>query len=168
MEGGYQFLLDLALILLSTKLLGLLTKRFQLPQVVGALLAGLILGPAVLNVIHETEFIKETAEVGVIVMMFCAGMETDVNELKHSGKAAFVIALIGVLVPIAGGFGLLYGALCAIPYFFMGGLAAAISYWIYGIPFDLIHGISNVCIMLLLWKPMGKVFARLEKLIGRS
>ena len=62
MEGGYQFLLDLALILLSTKLLGLLTKRFQLPQVVGALLAGLILGPAVLNVIHETEFIKETAE----------------------------------------------------------------------------------------------------------
>ena len=64
MEGGYQFLLDLALILLSTKLLGLLTKRFQLPQVVGALLAGLILGPAVLNVIHETEFIKETAEVG--------------------------------------------------------------------------------------------------------
>ena len=108
MEGGYGFLLDLALILLSTKLLGLLTQRFQLPQVVGALLAGLILGPAVLNVIQETEFIKETAEVGVIVMMFCAGMETDVKELKNSGKAAFVIALIGVLVPIAGGFGLTY------------------------------------------------------------
>ncbi len=100
MEGGYGFLLDLALILLSTKLLGLLTQRFQLPQVVGALLAGLILGPAVLNVIQETEFIKDTAEIGVIVMMFCAGMETDVNELKHSGKAAFIIALIGVLVPI--------------------------------------------------------------------
>ena len=86
MEGGYGFLLDLALILLSTKLLGLLTQRFQLPQVVGALLAGLILGPAVLNVIQETEFIKDTAEIGVIVMMFCAGMETDVNELKHSGS----------------------------------------------------------------------------------
>ena len=100
MEGGYGFLLDLALILLSTKLLGLLTQRFQLPQVVGALLAGLILGPAVLNVIQETEFIKDTAEIGVIVMMFCAGMETDVNELKNSGKAAFVIALIGVLVPV--------------------------------------------------------------------
>ena len=106
MEGGYGFLLDLALILLSTKLLGLLTQRFQLPQVVGALLAGLILGPAVLNVIQETEFIKDTAEIGVIVMMFCAGMETDVNELKHSGKAAFIIALIGVLVPIGGGFAL--------------------------------------------------------------
>ena len=108
MEGGYGFLLDLALILLSTKLLGLLTQRFQLPQVVGALLAGLILGPAVLNVIQETEFIKDTAEIGVIVMMFCAGMETDVNELKHSGKAAFIIALIGVIVPILGGFGLAY------------------------------------------------------------
>ena len=108
MEGGYGFLLDLALILLSTKLLGLLTQRFQLPQVVGALLAGLILGPAVLDVIHETEFIKDTAEIGVIVMMFCAGMETDVKELKNSGKAAFIIALIGVLVPIGGGFALAY------------------------------------------------------------
>ena len=108
MEGGYGFLLDLALILLSTKLLGLLTQRFQLPQVVGALLAGLILGPAVLDVIQETEFIKETAEIGVIVMMFCAGMETEVKELKNSGKAAFVIALIGVIVPILGGVGLSY------------------------------------------------------------
>ena len=101
MEGGYGFLLDLALILLSTKLLGLLTQRFQLPQVVGALLAGLILGPAVLNVIQETEFIKDTAEIGVIVMMFCAGMETDVNELKHSGKAAFIIASSACWCPLA-------------------------------------------------------------------
>ena len=88
MEGGYQFLLDFALILLSTKLLGLLTQRFQLPQVVGALLAGLILGPAILGIIKETEFIRETAEIGVIVMMFCAGMETDIQELKRSGKAS--------------------------------------------------------------------------------
>ena len=108
MEGGYHFLLDFALILLSTKVLGLLTQRFQLPQVVGALLAGLILGPAVLGMIQETEFIRDTAEIGVIVMMFCAGMETDVKELKNSGKASFVIALIGVIVPVAGGFGLAY------------------------------------------------------------
>ena len=110
MEGGYGFLLDLALILLSTKLLGLLTQRFQLPQVVGALLAGLILGPAVLNVIQETEFIKDTAEIGVIVMMFCAGMETDVNELKHSGKAGFLVALLGVIVPLILGTGLAMAA----------------------------------------------------------
>lgn len=105
---GYKFLLDLGLILLSTKLLSLLTKKFQLPQVVGALLAGLLLGPAILNIIQETTFIKETAEIGVIVLMFCAGMETDVQEMKKCGKAAFVIALIGVIVPLLGGFGVAY------------------------------------------------------------
>ena len=105
---GYKFLLDLGLILLSTKLLSLLTKKFQLPQVVGALLAGLLLGPAILNVIQETAFIKETAEVGVIVLMFCAGIETDVQEMKKCGKAAFIIALIGVIVPLLGGFGVAY------------------------------------------------------------
>lgn len=100
----YQYLFDLALILLSTKLFGLLTKRFNMPQVVGALLAGVILGPACLGIMGETAFIKEVAEIGVIVLMFCAGMETDIQELKNSGKASFIIALAGVLIPIAGGF----------------------------------------------------------------
>lgn len=102
--GAYQFLFDLAVILLSTKVLGLATRKFHMPQVVGALLAGLILGPAVCNVIGGTEFIQDSAEIGVIVLMFCAGMETDVNELKKSGKASFIIALIGVIVPLAGGY----------------------------------------------------------------
>lgn len=75
-----------------------------MPQVVGALLAGLILGPAVLNILHETEFIDMVAELGVIVLMFCAGLETDTKELRKSGKSAFIIAIIGVLVPLAGGF----------------------------------------------------------------
>lgn len=104
----YQYLFDLALILLSTKLFGLLTKKFNMPQVVGALLAGVILGPAVFGVMGETAFIKEVAEIGVIVLMFCAGMETDIQELKNSGKASFIIALAGVLIPIAGGFGVAY------------------------------------------------------------
>ena len=97
---SYHYLLDLALILLSTKLLGLLTQRFQMPQVVGALLAGLILGPAGLNVLTETEFISQLSELGVIVLMFSAGMGTDINELKHSGKAGFWVALLGVIVPL--------------------------------------------------------------------
>ena len=105
---SYRYLLDLALILLFTKGLGLLTRRVQMPQVVGALLAGLILGPAMLGIMKETAFISEVAELGVIVLMFCAGMETDIQELKSSGKASFVIALIGVLVPLAGGFGVAY------------------------------------------------------------
>lgn len=100
----YKYLLDLALILLSTKVLGLFSQRFRLPHVVGALIAGLLLGPAVLGIIQETDFLKTTANLGVIVLMFTSGMETDIHELKKSGKAAFVIALIGVLLPLAGGF----------------------------------------------------------------
>ena len=69
---SYHYLLDLALILLSTKLLGMLTRRFQMPQVVGALLAGLILGPAMLNVLKETEFLSQLSELGVIVILFTA------------------------------------------------------------------------------------------------
>lgn len=100
----YRYLLDIALILVSTKLLGLLTRRVQLPQVVGALLAGLILGPACIGIIHETDVINSLAEVGVIVLMFTAGMETDVKELKRTGLKSFVIALFGVILPIIGGF----------------------------------------------------------------
>ncbi len=104
----YDYLLDLALILLSTKLMGLVTKKFKMPQVVGALLAGLILGPACIGLIKETDFIKMTAELGVIVLMFCAGLEADVKELKKSGGASLVIALLGVIVPLAGGFAVAY------------------------------------------------------------
>ena len=66
------------------------------------------MGPACLNILHETTFIHDAAEIGVVVLMFCAGMETDIDELKKSGKASFVIALLGVLVPLAGGFAVAY------------------------------------------------------------
>ena len=103
--SSYSYLLDLAIILLCTKFLGILTRRVQMPQVVGALLAGLVLGPAGFGVLTETSFIKSVAEIGVIILMFSAGMETDIKELKASGKASFVIALCGVIVPLLGGFG---------------------------------------------------------------
>ena len=83
----YKYLLDLAIILLCTKALGLLTRRVQMPQVVGALLAGLLLGPAGVGILTETSFLQSVAEIGVIVLMFCAGMETDIKELKACGKA---------------------------------------------------------------------------------
>ena len=100
----YKYLLDLAIILLCTKALGLATRKVQMPQVVGALLAGVLLGPAMLGILTETSFIHNVAEIGVIVLMFCAGLETDIQELKASGKASFVIALIGVIVPLIGGY----------------------------------------------------------------
>ena len=100
---SYRFLLDVALILLSTKVLGLVTRKLQLPQVVGALLAGLIFGPGVLGVIQPTDFLTSLSEIGVIVIMFGAGMATDIKELKNAGKSGFLVALIGVLVPLAMG-----------------------------------------------------------------
>ena len=108
---SYHYLLDLALILLSTKLLGIATGKFQMPRVVGALLAGLVLGPAVLNVLSETEFLTQLSELGVIVILFSAGMGTDLRELRSAGKAGFLVALCGVLVPMlmGTGFGWLAG-----------------------------------------------------------
>lgn len=99
----YDFLLDLALILLSTKLLGLLTRKVQMPQVVGALLAGLILGPAGLGWLQANDFISTLSELGVIVLMFSAGLETDIQELKKCGVASTIIAVLGVIMPLLGG-----------------------------------------------------------------
>ena len=103
-EVSYHYLLDIALILLSTKVLGIITKRYQMPQVVGALLAGLIFGPACLNFLQETDFLKQMSELGVIALMFVAGLETDIQEMKRSGKAALLIAFLGVVIPLVGGF----------------------------------------------------------------
>ena len=101
--GSYGYLVSLAIILLSTKVLGDLTKKVSMPQVVGALLAGVLVGPSCLGLIAETEFIVYAAEIGVILLMFSAGLETDVNEFKHNGIACIVIASIGVIVPLIGG-----------------------------------------------------------------
>ena len=100
---SYHYLIDIALILLTTKVFGMITKRLQLPQVVGALIAGLVMGPAMLNIIHSTEFLSQVSELGVIVMMFTAGLGTSLNDLKQTGKAGFLVALCGVLVPLIGG-----------------------------------------------------------------
>ncbi|MFR3227024.1 MAG: cation:proton antiporter, partial [Blautia massiliensis (ex Durand et al. 2017)] len=104
---GYGYLLDIALILVTTKVFGLLTRRVQLPQVVGALLAGLILGPACLGWLQNTDFLSQVSELGVIVIMFSAGIGTDLKELRKTGKAGLLVALCGVLVPLGLGFALM-------------------------------------------------------------
>ncbi len=101
---SHNFLLDLALILISTKLLGLLTKKLQMPQVVGALLAGLILGPSFLNILKDSPLVEQLSSLGVIVLMFAAGLEADVTELKKSGKASLIAAILGIILPLLGGF----------------------------------------------------------------
>lgn len=118
----YWFLLDLAIILLTTKLLGLLMKKLGLPQVVGALIAGILIGPAIWGPltggrfvpVRTSDFLKYIAELGVILIMFNAGLETDLKELRRCGLKAGFVALLGVLVPLGLGF------LVAIPFFGLG------------------------------------------------
>lgn len=105
---SYKFLLDLAVILLCTKVLGLATKRVQMPQVVGSLLAGLLLGPSMLGLLTETEFLSNVAELGVIVLMFCAGLETDIKELKKSGKLHLLLHSVALSCRFIGGFAVAY------------------------------------------------------------
>ena len=96
----YTYLLLLAIILLSTKVLGLVTEKIHMPQVVGALLAGILLGPSGLGVLQSSDFIVKTAEIGVIMVMFLAGIDTDLQEMKETGLQACAIAVMGVFVPI--------------------------------------------------------------------
>lgn len=97
---SYTYLLLLALILLSTKVFGLATEKIHMPQVVGALLAGIILGPSGFGVLQSTDFLVKAAEIGVIMLMFTAGIDTDLEEVKRTGVQALVIATAGVIIPL--------------------------------------------------------------------
>ena len=163
---SYGYLLDLALILLSTKLLGIITKKFKMPQVVGALLAGLIFGPAMLNILKETNFIIQLSELGVILLMFSAGLDTDLNELKKTGKASFIIALFGVLIPLIGGFLVAYlivpllGGFAVAAYFNRPGMlepAADVSVILQNVFIGVILTATSVSISVETLKEMGKL-----------
>ena len=100
----YKVLKDLALIFIFAKAAGLLARKCRAPMVVGEIIAGLVIGPCLgLNLVQPTEFISQMAEIGVILIMFSAGLETNLQEMKKSGFAAFLIACVGVLVPLVGG-----------------------------------------------------------------
>ena len=100
---NYVFFVSIAIIMLTTKILGDMTNKVNMPQVVGALLAGIIIGPSCLGLIEQTDFISKTAEIGVVLLMFTAGLDTDMEQLRKNSVACFVIAAIGVIVPLIGG-----------------------------------------------------------------
>ncbi|MCM3781813.1 cation:proton antiporter [Neobacillus mesonae] len=99
-----EFILHLVLILIFTKLAGHLSLKLGQPSVLGELIAGVILGPAVLGWIHQTSFIHEFSEIGVLILMFIAGLETDLEELRKNWKAALAVAVGGIILPFAGGY----------------------------------------------------------------
>lgn len=103
-HGGSEFLIDLVVILVFANLGGFLAQKLKQPSVLGQILVGVIIGPAVIGLIGQSSFIAHFAEIGVILLMFIAGLETDLKDLKASGKSSSLIAIGGVLTPLLFGF----------------------------------------------------------------
>lgn len=95
-----RYLLDLAILTFAAKVFSTVGKKVGIPEVVGEILAGLVVGSAVLGLVHESDFLSKMAEIGVIMLMFEAGLGTNLKELKQSGLKATLIACSGVLVPL--------------------------------------------------------------------
>lgn len=91
------------MILFVAKLFGIIARKLHAPEVVGEIIAGLLIGPAVLGLVHQSDFINKMAEIGVIMLMFEAGLSTDMKKLKQTGLKATAIACAGVFVPICMG-----------------------------------------------------------------
>ncbi len=100
---AFEIFKDIAIILVAAKIFGILARQLKAPQVVGEILAGLIIGPCVLGWVNQTDFLMKMAEIGVVIIMFSAGLETDLRDLVKTGPMAILIACMGVVVPLFGG-----------------------------------------------------------------
>ncbi|MDI4584739.1 sodium:proton antiporter [Oenococcus sp. UCMA 14587] len=96
-----NFLGMICLILIATTLVGHLSAKLNFPVVIGQLLVGVILGPAFLNLIQANDFIKIFSEIGVIILMFMAGLESDLHLLLRFIKPSILVATMGMLLPLA-------------------------------------------------------------------
>lgn len=100
---AYNVFKDLAIIIVFAKFCGIVARKCKAPQVVGEIIAGLLIGPSILGWVNQTDFLLQMAEIGVVLLMFSAGLETDLKELMKTGPVAFLIACAGVLIPLVGG-----------------------------------------------------------------
>ena len=99
-----QFLSSLSLILLTTLILGQVSLRLKLPLVVGQLLAGIIIGPTFCNWVQPSHWLQLFSDIGVILLMFLAGLESKIDLLKKYLKPSMIVAVSGILLPIAVGY----------------------------------------------------------------
>lgn len=97
---SYAIFKDLAIIIIAAKFFGILARKCKAPQVVGEIIAGLIIGPSILGLVNQSDFLIEMAEIGVIILMFSAGLETDLKDLMKTGPIAALIACAGVFIPL--------------------------------------------------------------------
>ena len=100
---SYVVFKDLAIIIVAAKFCGILARKCKAPQVVGEIIAGLIIGPSVLGLVNQSDFLVQMAEIGVILLMFSAGLETDLKDLLKTGPIAALIACAGVFIPLVFG-----------------------------------------------------------------
>ena len=100
---SYRIFLDLAIIMVFSKFFALVARRLKAPQVVGEIVAGLLIGPSVFGLVNLSDFLSQMAEIGVILLMFSAGLETNLKDLMKTGFKALLIACAGVFVPLLGG-----------------------------------------------------------------
>ena len=99
-----MFILQIVIILLATKIAGQVSVRLGQPSVLGKILIGIILGPALLGWVQDTEILTVFSQIGVLLLMFLAGLETDLKDLNRNKKAAILVALGGIVTPIIGGY----------------------------------------------------------------
>lgn len=95
---------QLAIILLASKIAGDISVKLGQPSVLGKLLIGIVLGPTVLGVVTNTDILRELSQIGVILLMFIAGLETDTEEFKRTGKASTYVGIAGIIFPFAFGY----------------------------------------------------------------
>ena len=144
-----QILRDLFIIIVMAKLFGLIARRLHAPQVAGEIIAGLLIGPTLLNLVNPSDFLSGMAEIGVILLMFSAGLETDIDKLKKSGLKATIIACTGVAVPLVLGT-LLYMA-------FYGYAAPGSTEFIKALFIGTILTATSVSITVQVLKELGKI-----------
>jgi Kef-type K+ transport system membrane component KefB len=144
-----QILRDLFIIIVMAKLFGLIARRLHAPQVAGEIIAGLLIGPTLLNLVNPSDFLSGMAEIGVILLMFSAGLETDIDKLKKSGLKATILACTGVGVPLVLGT-LLYMA-------FYGFAAPGSTEFIKALFIGTILTATSVSITVQVLKELGKI-----------
>ncbi|MCM3364410.1 cation:proton antiporter [Niallia sp. Sow4_A1] len=99
-----MLVLQLAIIILAAKLAGSLSVKFGQPSVLGEIIVGILIGPSVFGLISATDTLSAFSQIGVILLMFTAGLETDIDEFKRSGKASAYVGFGGILVPLVLGY----------------------------------------------------------------
>ncbi len=171
-NDGLGFVIVLAIILFFTKSLGLIFRHFGLPQVLGFIIAGILIGPAIFGdlcgftligfeghsykalfeIAKEDDGLEIFSKIGVLLLMFAAGLETNLDELKHTGLASALVACAGVALPM------LLGFLICLPF---GSIGLGVNNLYRCMFVGVILTATSVAITVSVLKELGKITSRL-------